>query len=427
MDESELQKLVSDLEVSPDIVNKESHQLYEFRKLGFTVYLNLVVPKCFCIFFALDTVGIRNGQFEPYRGDLIHGIVSTDLRSEVRQKMGAKLFWSNMKRGTVDKSVWYWKDWYFRDNLRFIFTFNADTNQLSGLDVSDTTLCPRERPSQSIMNFAPPRDVSNPKALLVQVEQTYSLCTSYCDTGSVDTYFDRGTPGERHSRLLFRTFFRRPDRFLFEWIKVEEAEPSGAHAVWCHNGHIFTTFLGKQEERASLNDALKSVAGVSVGASCLIPALLLPDLVPPAHSRLTELDMQQSDIEKFMKDVDANPEGALFFRGSLKPDYAFGINVDRNDLTINSVYEVSSISAGKGARMTRGVIKMLESSPNESEDRDVIAALEKQLNIDHEELNITVVYQYDSIDLNGEIAEGNFSWTPRTYSELEWRRREILT
>jgi hypothetical protein len=137
--------------------------------------------------------------------------------------------------------------------------------------------------------------------------------------------------------------------------------------------------------------------------------------------------MRLPDVERFIADAVTDPEGRLAFRGALPPDYTLGINVDRSELKIDSVIEVHTSPAGASSRMTRGMLKMLESSSGQSEHTDLLAALKKELNREQEILDIATIYRFNSAEMNGEIASPNFSWTMRNYSELEWSRREILS
>lgn len=116
----------------------------------------------------------------------------------------------------------------------------------------------------------PPRPAAPPPsadALLAQVAQAYQAAGSYVD---------RGTVTSRGATKSFTTAFVRPDQFRFELR--EDGDAQRAYLIWLADGAAYTDWYLRPEsvvEDGSLEVALDAAAGVSSGASTLVPSLLL--------------------------------------------------------------------------------------------------------------------------------------------------------
>lgn len=56
-----------------------------------------------------------------------------------------------------------------------------------------------------------------PQEIIRKMAQVYASCSSYQETGVVETTFDEVTSG-RIEKKPFKTYFKRPALFRFEWI-----------------------------------------------------------------------------------------------------------------------------------------------------------------------------------------------------------------
>lgn len=110
----------------------------------------------------------------------------------------------------------------------------------------------------------------------------YGSCASYRDRGRVLTrFFDlEGAPKDISERP-FRTAFRRPDQFRFEFSnQIHPRGPWLRYVVW-KSGTVVRSHwdVGPRDERLrSLSLALAGATGVSDGSAHTIPALLLPEV-----------------------------------------------------------------------------------------------------------------------------------------------------
>lgn len=418
-----LEQLVAYVRVSPQIVDDGNYRSFEFADQGFCLTATMDQVKFFTVAFILEPAGRKYQSWKPYDGELVNSIKISDSRTNVKTKMGTKPFRTEVKRGSFDRNKFYRHDFYKVDATDFWFYFDAETERLGGLFVTRFDV----KPSAPASTFAPPRDISNPLLILQQVASVYQSCSSYRDAGKVEDRFNPGSNDEFSVHKVFRTYFRRPHHFLFEWAEVPADNANHVNqvnAVWCEGSATYSYFLGKKEEHATLNDSLQTMVGVSSGASCMVPSLFLPGLAPLAHSRLTEMQMTQMEIERFVKEAEEEPDSALHFRGTLLPKMRTSMFISREDLQVRAVHEVSIISASSGKQMTEKVLKELESSSAKTaEYKDVVDALRKQVNTESENLRISTAYQYDTAIFNDDIGENYFVWSPYQYSELEWAKR----
>ncbi|MBI5434233.1 MAG: hypothetical protein HZA52_15475 [Planctomycetes bacterium] len=121
--------------------------------------------------------------------------------------------------------------------------------------------------------------------LVARVRVAYASADGYRDEGEVTTVFVDETPAPRRrtQRKHFRTAFRRPDRFRFEYT-VKGLGPSGEWdrrlVLWNEAGvHVHWTIRPAIRQEETLAGALSSATGVSGGASNLVAGLLLPESV----------------------------------------------------------------------------------------------------------------------------------------------------
>jgi hypothetical protein len=166
----------------------------------------------------------------------------------------------------------------------------------------------------------PPRSTAEPSAsaesglsaveILDLAARAYTDCNTYRDSGSVT--MSPALAGGVMVKNRFRTAFVRPDRFRFEFSNenTDNFEPLRA-VVWRQGSDVrFWWSLRGEERMSSLNDALASGTGISLGAAHWVPSLLLPSEV--TGRRLLDLkDAQRLPSEPCGTAVCLRLEGRL--------------------------------------------------------------------------------------------------------------------
>jgi hypothetical protein len=118
--------------------------------------------------------------------------------------------------------------------------------------------------------------------ILERARWVYANCRTYQDRGEV---VGRIAPmeegGHAHTtRTPFSTAFVRPDRFRFEWADAEvgpEDEWHRALVLWNADGVRSSWSLGSEvQTHGSVHEPIGANAGVSHGASHIVPTLLMP-------------------------------------------------------------------------------------------------------------------------------------------------------
>jgi hypothetical protein len=122
----------------------------------------------------------------------------------------------------------------------------------------------------------------SPEQILAALAEVYATCTSYRDTGVVNTRFINPAGGGHTTTRPFETAFVRPDRFRFEYRSRHFEEDNwDRHIVWADDGDVRTWWDVTPGVKVpeSLGLALAGATGVSGGSAHTVPALLLPNLV----------------------------------------------------------------------------------------------------------------------------------------------------
>jgi len=139
----------------------------------------------------------------------------------------------------------------------------------------------------------PLRDAMTAQEVLIAMRTKYAAMRSYQDRGIVLTKF----PTNRQANeTTFATFFRRPDRFRFEWTThhpYEGLRHVRTHRVIWSDGtgaFLYSDRDGTIEPQESLRMAIAGATGVSSGAAHTISPLLMADVggfTLPQLERLT--------------------------------------------------------------------------------------------------------------------------------------------
>lgn len=128
--------------------------------------------------------------------------------------------------------------------------------------------------------------------MIQQMASVYAGCSSYEDEGLVDEIFHPGSPEEHRTHRAFRTYFKRPNLFRFEWTeKRTDVESRGErfYILWSDGTGVYCHYPWHRQKVKNLGDlhrAIGAATAFSGGAAHTIPVLLIPSL---PGVRLTEL------------------------------------------------------------------------------------------------------------------------------------------
>ena len=129
-------------------------------------------------------------------------------------------------------------------------------------------------------------------AILQRMFKAYAAAPAFACEGSCDDHEDGSTLPADHRTVSVR--FVRPDRFRLAWTQKDFHGKSGTSVIFTRGGQTFLREQGQAgggEAEPSLAQAVSSCAGISLGLSYLVPALLLED---PGYLNFTEL-RQEAD------------------------------------------------------------------------------------------------------------------------------------
>ncbi len=120
---------------------------------------------------------------------------------------------------------------------------------------------------------APP----TPQAILARMAERYSSASTYQDTGVVETVVEGASP-RRSTDVSFKTIFKRPRKFRFEWAKISPLSLPGRNVIWSDGEKTFAYYRhdpDKVETPESLSSAIAGATGVSRGSAHTVSRLLL--------------------------------------------------------------------------------------------------------------------------------------------------------
>lgn len=122
--------------------------------------------------------------------------------------------------------------------------------------------------------------------VLDRMFKVYASAAAFSCEGSCDDHEDGSTLPTDHRTVTMR--FVRPDRFRLAWTQKDFHGKSGTSVIYTRGGQTFLRQWDaeREEPEPSLGQALDSCAGISLGLSYLVPALLLGD---PGYLRFDSL------------------------------------------------------------------------------------------------------------------------------------------
>lgn len=145
--------------------------------------------------------------------------------------------------------------------------------------------------------IAQPQSKPDAKAILDNVFKVYSRLSSYQDEGIVIETRDEATGGTIE-KMPFKTSFRRPNLFRFEWINYTLTKLGRTHVVWFNGKEAFTYWEpDRYEKEESLSLAVAGATGVSSGAARKVALLLIEEELGGANWKdLKEVSLAGEEV-----------------------------------------------------------------------------------------------------------------------------------
>ncbi|HSL55603.1 MAG TPA: DUF2092 domain-containing protein [Pyrinomonadaceae bacterium] len=133
--------------------------------------------------------------------------------------------------------------------------------------------------------------------ILNNMFSVYARAASYQDEGILVTTTDTPTGG-LIEKMPFKTFFKRPGLFRFEWTDFTITKLGRTYRIWSNGTDAFTYWEpDRYEKEESLGLAVAGATGVSSTTVNTVSDLLLPDeLGPSALKRLTRVSLLGEDV-----------------------------------------------------------------------------------------------------------------------------------
>jgi hypothetical protein len=136
--------------------------------------------------------------------------------------------------------------------------------------------------------------------IMFKMAETYANCSTYQDRGLVRHFEQEDREDYRH-RIGFKTNFKRPDAFYFEWAETPIGDPEVAQhrisALWTSlptdHGKGSTGQSPAVRQAFRQDYIIAAAAGVSKGSSVTVAAYILPTLRQKMRTlfRLRELNL----------------------------------------------------------------------------------------------------------------------------------------
>ena len=179
-----------------------------------------------------------------------------------------------------------------------------------------------------------------PEEIVTRMLEKYASCFSYEDSGSLENFME----GEERSHgkfLRFRTWYKRPYYFRFEWIDREFPDaPFREHMVGCDNFSAFSRDgEGQVKSQSSLKYAIAEANGPSMNAVAQISQHLPElDLLPVAW-----LDRHR-DLTLIGKEV-ANEKECYCIASTVKNPHDKIIWIDCDNFSLRRVKTYTKVSS----------------------------------------------------------------------------------
>jgi outer membrane lipoprotein-sorting protein len=135
----------------------------------------------------------------------------------------------------------------------------------------------------------------DPKEILASIKTVYSSCLSYQDTGRVKDY----SRENKLSRvILFKTYFKRPELFRFEWMECYEGSDNLPRLIWSNGKEFFTYWApDRRDKNETLFNAIAGASGVSCKAAFTVPNFIFESKIGLAFEVMTDLKLSETVAE----------------------------------------------------------------------------------------------------------------------------------
>jgi len=135
------------------------------------------------------------------------------------------------------------------------------------------------------------------RRILNKMFTVYARLASYQDEGVLVTTNDEATGGTIE-KMPFKTFFKRPNLFRFEWTDYGITKLGRTKLVWFNGKDAFTYWEpDRYEKEESLNLAVAGASGASSRTASTVSDLLLPgELRTSTLNRLAKVSLLGEDV-----------------------------------------------------------------------------------------------------------------------------------
>jgi hypothetical protein len=154
-----------------------------------------------------------------------------------------------------------------------------------------------------------------PEEILEQCGVRYEQCRTYSDSGFVDFEAKFGK-----ERIEFRTLFRRPDYYSFEWQDYgpRRGKSEEFSTLWSQEGETVTLYRWGLEVEDNLRLAIAGVTGCSAGVASIVSSLLMREMRADTKHLLELTDLQLLRMEDLDGDECYVLGGSLWAGGDHK-------------------------------------------------------------------------------------------------------------
>lgn len=171
----------------------------------------------------------------------------------------------------------------------------------------------------------------NPETVLGELRERYAAISSYQDTGVV---LSQVADEEFVSETKFSTFFARPNRFRFDWLRHHPYPPlkhiTSRHRIWQNPSGVFYWNQDDHdpESFSDVSFAIAGAKGVSENASYTVPSMLFGVDPVFASDHLTVQTITDGETEGI-------PCRCILANDSRKRSYS--LYIGRDDLLLHRV------------------------------------------------------------------------------------------
>ena len=184
--------------------------------------------------------------------------------------------------------------------------------------------------------------------ILTRMLKTYASVPAFACEGSCDDHEEGSSLPPDHRTVTMR--FVRPDRFRLAWTQKDFHGKSHTSVIFTRHGQPFLREQGNDgdaEREPSLAQVISSCAGISLGLSYLVPALLLDD---PGYLNFVSL-RQEADANS----GDGRPCWKL--SGKTGEGAQWELLIDRETCALREAEEVNIVAPVTAQQVREAVAK----------------------------------------------------------------------